>query len=75
MSVLKELLYPEEKGSKVGTVLFQVQDSKYIVVDSSNQRYIVESSTHYKVGQTVLFKNSIILRSIKSNLQYTHHVV
>lgn len=72
---LTKLLFPTETKALIGKIVQKQQDYSYVVRDSVNKQYLVESTEVYKVGQSVMIKNGIILNSVKSNIVFTHHVV
>lgn len=73
--VLTNLLFPPGNKALVGKIVQKQQDYTYVIKDSTNKQFLVESTAIYKVGQSVMIKNGVILNAVKSNITYSHHIV
>jgi len=74
MNIL-ELLKTKKISSIIAKIIERPSDTKYVVQDSKNRKYIAEANSSYRIGETVIIKNGIIISKVKSLNTYKEYVV
>ncbi|MCP4370030.1 MAG: hypothetical protein GY797_18220 [Deltaproteobacteria bacterium] len=71
MDTIASLLTPSsEESSKIVTVVSQVGNTTYSVIDRKQRKYIAEAADTYLPGQSVVVKKGIIIGKTKSTQTY-----